>query len=55
MFDERKLKGTLTNAEVRCCTSRAPASASGPGGRLSGGAGRSSSVAAADSSTSQTH
>lgn len=44
----------LTDAEVRCCMSRAPASASGPGERLSGGAGRSSSGAAADSSTSQT-
>lgn len=48
-------KGPLTNAEVRCCTSRAPVSASDPGERPSDAAGRSSWVAAADSSASQMH
>lgn len=48
-------KGPLTNAEVHCCTSHAPVSASGPGERPSDEAGRSSWVAAADSSASQMH
>lgn len=48
-------KGPLTNAEVRCCTSRAPVSASDPGERPSDEAGRSSWVAAADSSASRMH
>lgn len=48
-------KDPLTHAEVHCCMSRAPASASGPGEPLSDEAGRSSWGAAADSSASQTH
>lgn len=51
----RAHKGPLTRAEVRCCMSRAPVSASGPGERPSDEAGRSSWVAAADSSASQMH
>lgn len=45
----------LTNAEGRCCTSRALVSASGQGERQSDEAGRSNWVAAAGSSASRMH
>lgn len=52
---EAKWYFLTTHAVVRCCMSRAPVSASGPGELPSDGAGHSSWGAAAGSSASRTH